>query len=458
MRKKTLRFIIIIFISICSNSALAQQSVVDSLKNLLHIKTPDSTKVMVLDQLARNLMYSKPIEAFGFVQEGLRIARQAKYLKGTARAYNRLGSILRITGNYTSALQNHLESLKISESINDLDGIARAYNNIGILYSEQKESEKAIEYFKKTRQIAHEIKDKNLEQISTINIASDYNLLNKLDSARNYTLMAYNLEKVVKGDNFNVILMNLGEINYKEKKYDAAIENYESSIKTSESIEDFVSLSITYLDLAKVYADLHKTESAIYFAQKALEVGKNTKSLKNMLEASVFLSGIYENINSKIALDYYKSTASLRDSLFNSEKVKQLENISFNEQIRQKELENARIEAEHEQEHNLQLLAIAIFIIGFFLVVLQMSREEINPRVIESMGLVSLLLFFEFINLLLHPFLEKITHHNPILMLLLLVLLAAILAPLHHRLSDWVSEKLAHANTLVNGKKRKKHH
>lgn len=458
MRKKQLRFIAIIFISFCSNAAFAQQSVVDSLKNLLKTKTPDSTKVMVLDQLARNLMYSKPFEAFGFVQEGLKIAKQAKYLKGTARAYNRLGSILRITGNYASALQNHLESLKISESNNDLDGIARAYNNIGILYSEQKESEKAIEYFKKTRQIAHEINDKNLEQISTINIASDYNLLNILDSARNYTLMAYNLEKAVKGDNFNVILMNLGEINYKEKKYDAAIENYELSIKTSELIEDFVSLSITYLDLAKVYADLHKTESAIYFAQKALEVGKNTKSLKNMLEASIFLSGIYENLNPKIALDYYKSTASLRDSLFNSEKVKQVENISFNEQIRQKELENARKEAEYEQEHNLQLLAIAIFIIGFFLAVLQLSREEINPRVIESMGLVSLLLFFEFINLLLHPFLESITHHNPILMLLLLVLLAAILAPLHHRLSDWVSEKLVHANTLVHGKKQKKHH
>jgi len=43
---------------------------------------------------------------------------------------------------------------------------------------------------------------------------------------------------------------------------------------------------------------------------------------------------------------------------------------------------------------------------------------------------VALLVIFEFLNLLLHPFLEHITHHSPLLMLLSLVCIAGFIGPL----------------------------
>jgi len=53
---------------------------------------------------------------------------------------------------------------------------------------------------------------------------------------------------------------------------------------------------------------------------------------------------------------------------------------------------------------------------------------------------------FEFINLLVHPFLEKVTRHSPVLMLFALVPLAAILVPMHHRTWKWASGKLVEKN------------
>jgi hypothetical protein len=49
----------------------------------------------------------------------------------------------------------------------------------------------------------------------------------------------------------------------------------------------------------------------------------------------------------------------------------------------------------------------------------------------------------------LHPFLEKITHHSPILMLLALVCIAGLLIPLHHKLQKWATEKLIEKNVRI---------
>jgi hypothetical protein len=75
------------------------------------------------------------------------------------------------------------------------------------------------------------------------------------------------------------------------------------------------------------------------------------------------------------------------------------------------------------------------------------SRRYItNTNVIKFLSVVSLLIIFEFINLLIHPFLEKITHHSPLLMLISLVAIAAIIIPFHHKLEHWAVNKLIENN------------
>lgn len=50
---------------------------------------------------------------------------------------------------------------------------------------------------------------------------------------------------------------------------------------------------------------------------------------------------------------------------------------------------------------------------------------------------------------MLHPFLERATHHNPVLMLLALVSIAALLEPLHHQLEHWATAKLVEKNKQI---------
>ena len=89
------------------------------------------------------------------------------------------------------------------------------------------------------------------------------------------------------------------------------------------------------------------------------------------------------------------------------------------------------------------MVAIGAFIPVFLGLVLLISKRKVKPRTIQFMGLLGLLLLFEFISLFLHPYIEKWTHHTPIFMLLILVVLASILVPMHHRMEHWVKGKLA---------------
>jgi hypothetical protein len=56
--------------------------------------------------------------------------------------------------------------------------------------------------------------------------------------------------------------------------------------------------------------------------------------------------------------------------------------------------------------------------------------------------MVALLLLFEFIALFLHPYIGNWTGHIPVFMLLILVAVASVLVPLHHRLEHWVKQRL----------------
>jgi hypothetical protein len=139
-----------------------------------------------------------------------------------------------------------------------------------------------------------------------------------------------------------------------------------------------------------------------------------------------------------------------RDAVFNQQNLNQIQDMTFSEQIRQAE-ENRRISEEEEKaRRNLQYAAIAIGIIAFIMLLMIFSRSVIaSEKTIEIMGIIGLLLTFEFINLLLAAFLVILTKDSPLLMLFSMVLVAGVLVPGHHRFEKWVSEKLVEKNKKI---------
>lgn len=76
-------------------------------------------------------------------------------------------------------------------------------------------------------------------------------------------------------------------------------------------------------------------------------------------------------------------------------------------------------------------------------------------KLIKVLGVLSLLILFEFLTLLLHPYVKELTHHTPVYEMLIFVSIAAIIIPTHHRVEQWLINWLTKNRPLFAGNKLK---
>ena len=150
------------------------------------------------------------------------------------------------------------------------------------------------------------------------------------------------------------------------------------------------------------------------------------------------------------ALVYMTIRDAYRDTILDLKNHAQIQSRLFAQEL--KDMEDAKLRAEEvaARSRNIQFGIIALIVITLGIFLLIFSRTSVvGPRAIKNLSLIALLLFFEFINLLLHPFLDRITNHSPILMLLCMAAIAGLLIPLHHRMEKLITNMLVSKNNRV---------
>ena len=198
-------------------------------------------------------------------------------------------------------------------------------------------------------------------------------------------------------------------------------------------------------------------DSSILYASRSLFCAQKVNALGNVIRAGKLLIKLDTSEGDKKTLQYFKIIQVASDSLNSLQQMTEIQNMSFNETVRQNQIaEKEKREAE-ERKQNIQYAAIFLGIIIFIILFLLLSRTIIvRERLISFLVILNLLVVFEFINLLIHPWLASFTHESPVWMLLALVIIASLLIPLHHRLEHWIKEKMVEKNKsirLANAKK-----
>jgi tetratricopeptide (TPR) repeat protein len=440
---KKIIFLFILNFCIISGNA---QTEINKLKQLLQDENRDTSRVLLLEKLSFAYLNSKPDNALLFAQEALELSRDIGFEKGEAASLNRIGTVLSSIGNYPLALENLFKALAINERINNEYGKMKNLGNIAIIHSDQQDNREALNYSFQEKIIAEKFSDSEALVNTLLSIGDSYEQLGQLDSARFYTVQADSLAYRIKNDDYiGIALNNLGNIYSKLKKTDTAMQYYKLSLHYYENENDDIGICESSLGMARLFLNSNVRDSALHYAKRSLDTARQRKFTKYFLDASQFLSGYYKAFHQMDSAFAYQDTTILaKESLFSQEKMKQIQILSFAEKIRQQEKKEEEKRMEEERRNNLQLIGIATVIISLFLFLLLLSRRKTNAKTVEVFGLIVLLLLFEFVSLYIHPFVEKWTHHTPVFMMLILVTVAAILVPLHHKMEKWVKEKLAH--------------
>ena len=441
---KPIIFLLLFFGSITAQS---QTTKIDSLQKLLAQPQADSNRVTLLWKLAEQYQFFKPDTTIELAQKAQLLATHIKYTEGESRSYAIMATGQYLLGNYTASLNNYMQKLKIEEQRKSARNYASALNNIGLIYILLSDYEKALSYLYRadsTINAVGGVAKKDLQFGIHTNLGETFYKMKNTDSAKHYFSAALKLA-VKNGDGFHqgVASLGLGNVFAANGNDSIAMINYRSAFPFFSDGTNNDMLCETALGFANVFQKTAMPDSALRYARLAFEIARKDGFISRELDAANFISRFYKN-NNKLdsAFVYMEQAVMLQDSLKGQSKTREAMIISTNEQIRQTEIAEQKLREKESRLQQLQILAICIFIPIFFILTVAVSKIKINKSVVRFMGVVSLLLFFEFLILLLHPLIGQLMHHNKILELLVLVMIGAGLVPLHHKLEHIIIEKL----------------
>lgn len=372
-----------VFLALLFQSGKAcSQTTADSLKALLKQQNlNDSARVDILNNLAWNLNHKTPKESLKYAQEALELSKKIHYLTGEGNAHNTMGINATTMGEYTVALQNFIAALEIWDKtgdallkantinnignvnqlqgdlvnakvyflkalkqrleLNDTNAIYASYNSVALIYKEQKQLDTAMMYFKKfllMAQVQHN--DKKVSGASN-NIGMIFRNMKEYDSALFYFQQALSLKKKIHDEQgLALSYRNIGDVYQFQHKYARALEYYKQSLAIRRKIGYNFGLTILLKDMAYMYIEMGDTQQAKGHALQSVEVARASKMKAEEAEALKALADVFEaQGNYTESLQTYRAHVSLKDSLFNIDKARQLDELQVKYKTEQHEKE-----------------------------------------------------------------------------------------------------------------------
>jgi tetratricopeptide (TPR) repeat protein len=445
--KKTVIYILLTF-----SAAFAQsQSFPDSVMNRYKKAGTSQEKGRILFDYVRTSMHGTPSEKIKVFLKQLGYFKEKNDATGTAYTQYFIGDALWDIDDYTNSLRYSIPVLKSFEAANDTFGMIRSLLTIGGVFAASENDEQGLVYYKKCLTMARGYHDRKLYSYCLNSIADCFVKMNLPDSALPNAQEAVRIGHELQ-DSFNLAASvgTLGESYMARGEHDIARSFFRQALQYSKRFNQRLTVSYTLNDFSQSFFETAQHDSSLMYARQALFYAQpDYKSL--MMKAYEWL---YKNFEKQKKQDsvykYFRLAMATKDTLFNIEKNRSIQSMDFQEQVRQQELQTEKANSARDRNKNIQLALIAVGLITFIILFLILSHRFItNAKLIVFLGVVALLLVFEFVNLLLHPFLENVTHHTPVLMLLALVSIAAILVPLHHRIEKWATHKLVEKNKKI---------
>jgi tetratricopeptide (TPR) repeat protein len=351
-------------------------------------------------------------------------------------------------GNKVKSLEFGIKANQAAEKSNNdrLKTFAKAM--LALTYLTMGDFEKAESYNKAAMEAGSKYETDIISVCAVNDMGTIYLAMGKIDSALVYTQKAYEMA-IKSGINYwlTSTYLQFGSIHAAMKNSSLALNYWNLALNEANRIGSPKFVSTAYNAMAQFYYTSNQPDSAKLYATRAISSVNNTAFYTLNVDPAKLLLNIYRNSNVDSAFKYSEIYRTANDSLFNIRTLQQAQLMAVEEEARLAELKYEEEKSDEARKTNLEYTFIAIGIVSFFMIFLVFSRSYItNPKIIEFLSVIALLIVFEFFNLLIHPLLEKVTHHSPILMLLALVLLAALLIPLHHKLEHWAVHKLIEKN------------
>ena len=294
--------------------------------------------------------YSKALSLF---TKTVDIFKKVKDKKGVANALNSVGAVYYIIGNYPKALDFYKQAVVIQEEIRAEKGTAITTMNIGGIYSTMRDYDNAMKYFNQGNSIFKKLKDNY--GIAKIFIETGYVHMKRdsFDKAFKDFSQSLTIAIEIKDRSIEIeALSNLGELFYTRSNLQKAQYYYNRCLENAKKVDNVRYEGISQIAIGNIFHQLKNHKDAVEKCKSGLEIAEKLGAIAVKKDACECLYKSYESLgNAQLALQYYKKTNSLDDSLQLKETSNKMMNMEFQKQQLADSVAFVKKEAFVEQKH-----------------------------------------------------------------------------------------------------------
>lgn len=408
----TIKLIFILFLLLNCHYSVGQN--IDSLERIINGNAPDTAKFDAYNQLfdvffdndidkslryaEEYLSYSKKIEndlntavAYKLLGEtysqkdfdletietayenALLFAKKAENPRLQAVTSNGLALVYERFAQKEKALALYQQAFTILDEMGRKSIAVRVLGNIAAFLKDDNDFTKAKYYYFKAIDYAKNINDEVMVSQLGNNLANIYVTENKLDSAKILYEKAIETNRKADDKYFtSLALSSLGHVYTKEQKFELAQTYLTEGYQLAIGIQDKRCISVALMYLADNHSEQGQYSKAIQTANEGIQIlGKNGDIQKRMSLHGILSTNYEATGNFQAALESQRIFQTFSDSLYNTNKAKQINDLQIKYEVSKKESQNKLLKAEKEiaQKTLRSRTAIAFGVIALLLLV-----------------------------------------------------------------------------------------
>lgn len=299
----------------------------------------DSVLVRLLLDLAQEYRRGNPERALNIAREAESLARSINDNPGLANSFTSIGITYAGTGAWVRALNHFLKALQLKEELGDQQGMAALLSNIGVLHGKLNDEERALRYHQRAAKYFQETSDVRGLSYSYNNIGVIHMDRGEYDKALQHFVASLDLKKDLRDvQGLASTHLNIGICYFLQGVLARAEENFQRAAELYTNIGDKTGQAETYLRMGMLQQARKQYPAALQLGERALALATainaravERNALKLCADANAALG------NHAPALDYYRRHTALKDSLFNEESSKIINDMTANYELAQRE-------------------------------------------------------------------------------------------------------------------------
>ncbi|NOR87510.1 MAG: tetratricopeptide repeat protein, partial [Bacteroidales bacterium] len=391
-------------------------------------------------------------KAIDYYEQSLKCFEEANLDYGIAGIQNNLAFIYDNQGDMKKALEYYFKALAIREKNKNKKGMAETLNNIGASYQDLGDTELAFENYNKSLKLKTEIGDSIGMGYAYNNIGSIYTGMNDYEKALENHLLALKIRKRLKmpreiAESYGNVGLNytlMGE-------YDIAGRYSKESTDLYNGLGSKDGECYTLHNLALNYQKESDYKNAISCGRKAFGLAVDIGYTKNVQDASHLLYTVFKDQNQMdSALYYFEIYHDMVDSIRSNENIKagvrmqtryEIAQESFIKEQKQEELDALKIDKKNRRD-NVQYTLIFIGLLILVAAILFVGAINASARQAQGLVFLTFLIFFEFLMVIIDPWVDIYSGGAPAIKLTVNAIVAALIFPIHEFFKSIINKRI----------------